>query len=54
MLSLDNDNNAKGRVKKTEKLCKITQLDGWVIQEWDKLHAKNIPLKSILDHFKSF
>ena len=42
----------KGRVKR--KVWKIPQYGGWVCQEWDKIHKKNMPLKSILDHFKSF
>ena len=37
-----------------KNLCKFTHLGGWMFQEWDKLHRKNMPLKSILDHFKSF
>ena len=52
------DKKDKGRVKKKRKIvCKITHLGGWVAQEWDKLHRKNeknMPLKSILDHFNSF
>ena len=49
----------KGELGKGSKknLCKFTDLGGWEGQEWEKLHRKNkknMPLKSILDHFKSF
>ena len=40
----------KGRVK---KMWIYPHLDGWVCQDGDKIHKKNMPLKSILDHFKS-
>ena len=40
---------------KKKEIC--VNLHTWVGQEWDKLHKKtkeNMPLKSILDHFKLF
>ena len=42
----------KGRVQK--KVCKITHLDGWVFQEWDKLHRKNKKKHAFKIHFRPF
>ena len=43
----------KGRVKKNEKIWIYPYLGGWVFQEKVKIHKKNMPLKSILDHCQS-
>ena len=43
--------DALGRVK---KMWIYQHLGGWVGEDGDKIHKKNMPLKFILDHFKSF
>ena len=47
----------EGFNKKTKKIWIYPYLGGWVGQDGDNIHKKNkknMPLKSILDHSKSF